>query len=126
MRLNQVSVGVVDIEASIAFYQRLGLHLIVRSAHYARFLVPDGEATFSLHIEPDVTARGAPVIYFECDDLDEQVARLHARGVVFDSPPTDQSWLWREASLRDPSGNRLCLYFAGTNRKNPPWRITDA
>ena len=27
------------------------------------------------------------------------------------------------AYLRDPDGNRLCLYFAGENRVNPPWRV---
>ncbi|MEM7380928.1 MAG: VOC family protein, partial [Bacteroidota bacterium] len=37
--------------------------------------------------------------------------------------PRDQSWLWREARLKDPDGNTLILYHAGENRKNPPWRI---
>jgi hypothetical protein len=32
-------------------------------------------------------------------------------------------WLWREARLRDPDGHRVCLYRAGQNRKNPPWRL---
>ncbi|MEO1522796.1 MAG: hypothetical protein AAFU78_18740 [Cyanobacteria bacterium J06633_2] len=41
----------------------------------------------------------------------------------FDSEPTDQPWLWREAHLRDPDGNRLILYHAGEYRKNPPWRL---
>jgi hydroxymethylpyrimidine/phosphomethylpyrimidine kinase len=35
----------------------------------------------------------------------------------------DQRWLWREAYLRDPAGNVLCIYHAGTNRRFPPWRI---
>jgi len=43
--------------------------------------------------------------------------------VVFDSAPTDQRWLWREARLGDPDGNRLCLYWAGKNRVDPPWRV---
>ncbi len=125
MRLNQVTVGVVDLASAIAFYQRLGLQLIVRSPHYARFVLPDGEATFSLHLEPEVVVRGAPVIYFECDDLDARVAALQAEGVVFESLPADQPWLWREARLSDPSGNLLCLFFGGANRKNPPWRISE-
>ena len=37
--------------------------------------------------------------------------------------PRDQPWLWREAYLRDPAGNLICLYHAGENRRNPPWRI---
>jgi hydroxymethylpyrimidine/phosphomethylpyrimidine kinase len=34
-----------------------------------------------------------------------------------------QSWLWREAWLRDPAGNAVCLYHAGANRRFPPWRL---
>ena len=32
-------------------------------------------------------------------------------------------WLWREARLRDPSGNVVCLYHAGDYRRHPPWRV---
>jgi hypothetical protein len=31
--------------------------------------------------------------------------------------------LWREAYLHDPDGNVVCLYHAGENRRNPPWRM---
>ena len=48
---------------------------------------------------------------------------LFRSGVGFETDPTDQPWLWREAYLRDPDGHRLCLYFAGPNRLDPPWRI---
>lgn len=37
--------------------------------------------------------------------------------------PTDMDYLWREAVLHDPSGNRIKLYWAGENRLNPPWRV---
>lgn len=125
MNLNQVTVEVSDIPRSCAFYQRLGLELIVSSDHYARFLCPSGAgqgATFSIHLSDDVRPNGAGV-YFECDDLDARVERLKSAGIVFDHDPVDQSWLWREAWLRDPDGNRLCLYFAGVNRVDPPWRV---
>ena len=65
----------------------------------------------------------APVIYFECEDLDDVAERLLAAGVRFDSLPEDQPWLWREARLRDPAGNVLCLFRAGRNRRDPPWRV---
>jgi hydroxymethylpyrimidine/phosphomethylpyrimidine kinase len=65
----------------------------------------------------------ASQVYFGCDDLDARVAALKEKGVAFDSGPEDQSWLWREAWLRDPAGNRLCLFFAGENRRFPPWRV---
>ena len=121
MKLNQVTVEVADIARATAFYQRLGFELIVSTDHYARFLCPGG-ATFSVHVADDVRP-GGTLIYFECEDLDARVAALKAGGVVFDSGPTDQRWLWREARLRDPDGNRLCLYFAGENRVDPPWRL---
>ena len=121
MNLNQVTVEVSDIPRARAFYQQLGLELIVSSDHYARFLCPGG-ATFSIHLAGSVLSGGA-AIYFECDDLDARVADLIRAGVIFETEPVDQRWLWREAWLRDPDGNRLCLYFAGENRVNPPWRL---
>jgi hypothetical protein len=69
-----------------------------------------------------IAGNGA-VVYFECQELDVTVARLKADGVLFESDPHDQRWLWREARLKDPDGNRICLFKAGTNRKSPPWRI---
>ena len=125
MRLNQVTVGAIDLDRSIAFYKTLGLKLIVQSPHYARFELPDGDSTFSLHLAPTGPGPHAPTIYFECDDLDADVARLKVAGVAFDSDPVDQSWLWREAHLRDPAGNPLILYRAGENRTHPPWRVAD-
>lgn len=126
MRLNQVTVGALDVEASVAFYRALGLRLIVSSPHYARFELPDSESTFSIHLVEDVSRvpEGAG-IYFECDDLDARVAALKAKGILFDNDPVDQSWLWREAWLRDPAGNRLCLFRAGEARRYPPWRVRE-
>jgi catechol 2,3-dioxygenase-like lactoylglutathione lyase family enzyme len=125
MRLNQVTVPAHDLEASIRFYEALGLILIVKSPHYARFECPDGDPppTFSLHLDPDATP-GAASVYFEHEQLDEEVEALMDKGVVFESGPDDQTWLWREAWTRDPAGNRVCLYRAGENRRFPPWRLT--
>ena len=124
MNLNQVTVEVSDIPRARAFYLNLGLELIVSTDHYARFLCPGG-ATFSIHMT-DAPAPGGTLVYFECEDLDARVLALQAAGMTFDSAPTDQRWLWREARLRDPDGNRLCLYFANTNRIDPPWRVQPA
>lgn len=125
MRLNQVTVSVRDVPASIAFYQTLGLKLIVRADHYARFVCPDGSSTFSIHVDPEATGVAQTVVYFEDDALDATAARLKRAGLSFDQEPRDESWLWREARLRDPTGNVICLYFAGENRLNPPWRVKD-
>lgn len=126
MKLNQVTVEVSNIPLAKAFYQALGLKMIVSSDHYARFLCPGEDealaSTFSVHIAEAVRPNMGGV-YFECDDLDDRVAALKADGMVFDSDPVDQDWNWREAWLRDPDGNRICLYYAGENRTNPPWRV---
>lgn len=124
MDLNQVTVYSRNPEASISFYKLLGLKLIVDSSpRYVRFECPDGNSTFSIHQSDEDRGPGAAVLYFECGDLDAKVASLKELGVEFDSDPEDKDWLWREASLRDPDGNRLILFFAGENRKDPPWRV---
>lgn len=124
MNLNQVTLPCRDYAASVAFYRGLGFRQIVDSPpRYARFECADG-ATFSLHADADaVPATSGVVIYFETANLDQRVAGLKAAGFVFDSEPTDQRWLWREAYLLDPAGNRICLFHAGENRRFPPWRI---
>jgi catechol 2,3-dioxygenase-like lactoylglutathione lyase family enzyme len=123
MNLNQVTVYSIDVPASVEFYKKLGLRLIVDSApRYVRFECPDGNATFSVH-HTDKPIVSETIIYFECENLDTTVERLKNVGLEFESDPTQQTWLWHESYLRDPSGNRICLYCAGENRQNPPWRV---
>lgn len=126
MNLNQVTVPSENIEKSIEFYKNLGLKLIVQALpHYARFECPDGDATFSIHRIEDTDERDGILVYFEHEKLDEYVTALLGKGIVFDEMPEDRPWLWREARLKDPDGNKLIIYHAGDNRKNPPWRITE-
>lgn len=126
MRLNQVTAATHDLEASIAFYQLLGLKLIVKSPHYARFELPRGEATFSVHaVEGAIPRENAPQIYFEVNDVAFEVRRLKQAGIAIEREPVQQTWLWHEAWLRDPAGNQVCLFNAGDNRRNPPWRIAE-
>ncbi len=122
MNLNQVTLPASDLAESVRFYRGMGFRLIVDTPHYARFECPDGDATFSLHLDEPTSGNNA-LIYFESETLDVWHQQLKQRGYQFDSDPTDQRWLWREARLTDPAGNRLCLYYAGTNRKHPPWRV---
>ena len=123
MNLNQVTLPARSIGESVSFYKKLGLVQIVDSPHYARFECPDGDATFSIHLTDASETGGGAVVYFELEDLDAFCARLAADGVAFTQMPKDEEWLWREARLSDPSGNTICLYWAGENRKKPPWRV---
>jgi catechol 2,3-dioxygenase-like lactoylglutathione lyase family enzyme len=122
MRLNQVTLAVSDLDRSVVFYRTLGLHQIVADDDYARFVCPQGESTLSLDRVERVPP-SATTIFFECEDVDATVSALAAAGVDFVHGPVDQPWLWREARLRDPDGNLLCLFHAGENRLDPPWRL---
>ncbi len=125
MELNQITLPAAVVADSVAFYRLLGCDVVVESAHYARFKSPQGEATFSVHLRDAEAAHedAQTVVYFECGALDMRVAELQALGIVFEQMPRDEPWLWREARLHDPAGNRLCLYRAGDMRLNPPWRV---
>ncbi|MBP2445287.1 VOC family protein [Rhizobium leguminosarum] len=122
MRLNQVTVTMPDLDLGWSFYTLLGPRPVVDARpRYARFVCPDGDSTFSLH--QGESGGGGTTVYFECESLDETVGRLNEAGLHFMSGPEDKSWLWREAELFDPGGNRVILYFAGLNRVDPPWRV---
>ena len=124
MNLNQVTLPAVDVTAAAAFYERLGFRLIVNALpRYVRFECPEGDATLSVEQVQERGTESGPIVYFECRGLDETVDRLKTAGIQFETLPTDQPWLWREARLRDPAGNALCLYTAGPNRRTPPWRV---
>jgi len=128
LRLNQVTLGAIDFAASVLFYQRLGLTLIVDSApRYVRFEfpVPPDEsepATLSLHSVEDSWAPPAewPLIYFEVDDVAAFLAEV---GIKPLSPPEVKTYLWEEANILDPSGNKIRIFKAGKARRFPPWRM---
>lgn len=122
MDLNQVTLPVTDMEVAAEFYRRMGFLQIVDTPHYARFECSEGAATFSLLLDETDTGRST-TIYFENEALDDLVATLKTRGIEFAQDPTDMSYRWREAVLFDPAGNKIKLYWAGEDRRNPPWRV---
>ena len=124
MDLNQITIPSLDLEKAIPFYETLGLQLIVKALpHYARFQCPNGNSTFSIHRTEALPTGNGIYLYFECEDLEDQVRLLQDKGIVFEQEPTEQPYLWKEARLKDLDGNQLILYYAGENRVNPPWRV---
>ena len=124
MDLNQITVPSVELARAIPFYKTLGLKLIVESLpYYARFQCPNGNSTFSIHYTEKLPKGEGVYVYFECENLDEKVKHLKENGIEFEQEPTDQKWLWREARLKDLDGNQLILFYGGSNRCNPPWKI---
>ena len=122
MELNQVTLPVKNMEDAVQFYLKLGFTQIVDTPHYARFSCPDGDSTFSLSLENDKFENHS-VIYFEHEDLEELCENLAQKGIVFEQEPTEQRYLWKEAIIKDPSGNKIKLDWAGENRLNPPWKV---
>ena len=124
MNLNQITIPSLKVEKAVEFYKTLGLQLIVDALpRYVRFECPDGETTFSIHLVEELPKGDGITIYFEEDNIDELVRELKSKGIIFTSDPEDKPWLWREAHLVDPDENKIILFHAGENRKNPPWRI---
>ena len=121
-----MTVGSTNLVRSESFYRTLGLKIIVKDEHYLRFECPDGGSTFSVDLVDDVSEAEQVTVYFESDEIDAVHEGLRRAGIKFEHPPTDMPWLWREARLRDPDGHRLCIFRAGENRKNPPWRLPSA
>ncbi len=121
MNLNQMALPVKNMPVACEFYKNLGFNQIVDTPHYARFECPGG-SSFSLSLTEENFTNGA-IIYFEHEDLDKWVSDLINKNVQFEQMPTDQTYLWKEATLLDPSNNKIKLYWAGENRLNPPWRV---
>ena len=126
LRLNQITLAAKDMAASVLFYEKLGLKRIVDSApRYVRFEFPDDgqgtQATLSLHTaQTDFTPTpDIPLIYFEVDDVEAFLAEKDLKPLT---TPEMKSYLWFEADIEDPSGNRIRLFTAGENRRFPPWR----
>jgi len=120
----QVTISTEKPVETVEFFEKLGLIRIVDSLpRYARLECPDGDSTLSVQSAENVVVTNNIVLYFECENLDETVAALRSKGLFFDEDPTDREWLWRQAYMTDPNGNRICLFYAGDNRKNPPWRV---
>ncbi|MCO4811934.1 MAG: VOC family protein [Gammaproteobacteria bacterium] len=84
----------------------------------------DYGATLWVHAVDELAEATGVTLYFEVDDVDVRVRELEAAGLVIESQPLDQRWLWREAYLRDPAGNVICIFHGGENRRYPPWRLS--
>jgi len=127
MNLNHITLVVKDLERSKAFYSALGLNQLVDTPpRYARFTMPDGDATLSVEVDAAVSGTpGAAQIFFECTDVDASYNAARANGLTFYQEPTDMFYLWREARLRDPDGHDIRLYTQNEPnvRLDPPWKM---
>ncbi len=80
MNLNQITIPSLDVKKATEFYKKLGLILIVEAfPRYARFELPEDNATFSIHKVEELPKGSGITIYFEDDNLDELVTGLQAK-----------------------------------------------
>lgn len=124
MNLNQITIPSLNVEKATQFYKTLGLNLIVDALpRYVRFECPDGDTTFSIHKVEKLPQGEGITLYFEVENIEETIKDLKQKGITFTTEIKKQSWLWTEAELYDLDNNKIIIFHAGDNRKNPPWRI---
>jgi catechol 2,3-dioxygenase-like lactoylglutathione lyase family enzyme len=140
--LDQLNLVVRDMEATLAFYRRLGLHIPDTSvwraaggAHHVEVTMPNG-----LHLEFDSAALsrrynagwrepaagdGRAVIGFKLPSraaVDERYADLTRGGYTGRQSPYDAFWGARYAIVADPDGNDVGLMspIDPTRKSAPP------
>lgn len=140
--LNQLDLVVRDVDATVAFYRRLGLEIpddsiwrTASGAHHVDLTLPNG---FHLHFDSIALTRSfhrgfgelpgtgtTNVVGFSLpsrDAVDERYADLVAAGYAGRQPPYDAFWGARYAIVEDPDGNHVGLMspIDPARRRGPP------
>ncbi len=140
--LDQVNLVVSDMEATLAFYRRLGLDIpddvVWRSesgAHHVTVTMPNGvdlefdSVELAKRYNAGWRAPGAGgsrgVLGFKLpsrDDVDVRYAQLTGTGYAGRQPPYDTFWGARYAIVEDPDGNEVGLMSPSdpARRSAPP------
>jgi catechol 2,3-dioxygenase-like lactoylglutathione lyase family enzyme len=113
MKLRHIELHTTRMEAAVRFYQLLGLRVVVDQRPDHVLFAGDGEdgGTLSLlrfAVVPNLA--GGPLIYFECDNVDEIHRRASGDGLKFSFAPVSKPSGRREAGLLDPDGQLICIY----------------
>jgi catechol 2,3-dioxygenase-like lactoylglutathione lyase family enzyme len=94
-----------DAEADRAFFaQVLGLRHVDAGGGWRIFALPPAEA--AMHPAEGATSHE---LFFMCDDIEETIADLSAKGAEFTSGISDERW-GRLTTLRLPGGSEVGLY----------------
>ncbi len=116
----QVTIYVADVPNALKFYSEiLGMHVVSHCGRDFAELEMNG-MNVGLHPsvkrEPSPGTKGAISIGLEVDDLDAEIVRLKAKGVVFQGPVVEDGQV-RLAFFSDPDGNPIYL----TQVKHGAW-----
>lgn len=109
------TIYVSDLERAVRFYtETLGLRLLYRAAD--KFAMVDAGAGLSVGLHPASTRAPAPgthgsinVGFNVAGPIEQAVAALRKRGVVFRGPVVDDGGAVKLAFFGDPDGNDLYL-----------------
>ena len=94
MNLNQITVPSLNVGKSVSFHKKLSLKLIVEALpKYARFECPDGDSSFSIHLVDKLPSGNGVYVYFECDNLEDEVKSLQQKNIKFEEMPSQKIWL---------------------------------
>lgn len=102
--LDKFAIHVKDVEASMAYYQRIpGAELIVyQPGHIAIFKLGKNELNLvRLDLMPPFH------LEFETEQVDELYADFQKEGFPVQEPPEDKPWGERTFYSRDPDGNLM-------------------
>ena len=119
-RIDNLGVGVSDLEQALDFYGRLGFEVVEREeetpsatlqAGSVRLWVFRGRGGAATRRQPDPTANppGIDHVSLWVEDVDVAYESLREQGLEFESEPADQPWGARATSLADPDGTRIFL-----------------
>ena len=119
-RIDNVGVGVSDLQRALDFYGRLGFEVLEQEeetpsatvqAGSVRLWVFRGRGGAATRRQPDPAANapGIDHVSLWVEDVDVAYESLRDRGLEFESEPADQPWGARATSLLDPDGTRIYL-----------------
>jgi catechol 2,3-dioxygenase-like lactoylglutathione lyase family enzyme len=110
MTLFMTELAVADVAAAVRWYRDvLGLRVRLADEPHG-FALLAGDADGRLALKVGVPSPGGVTLHFRTDDLDAELARLAAHGVVPEAPPKASAEGYRRAFVRDPDGYRVGLF----------------
>jgi catechol 2,3-dioxygenase-like lactoylglutathione lyase family enzyme len=95
--------------ASVAFYERLGFHLLYggRGTSFSSFRAGGGYLNLQADDSWVPTEAVWGRVVFHVDDVDAMYERTLTAGLAPSAPPADAAWSERFFHIRDPDGHEL-------------------
>jgi catechol 2,3-dioxygenase-like lactoylglutathione lyase family enzyme len=127
-QIDHIEIIVKDVEAHVAFYQKLGFTLLTRTDHHggsAELQLPGpNQPILEIHTVLGEENIGINHIAFQAEDVFETFEELKAKGIEFNSEPYRNKHTGRgNIRLRDPDGWRLQI--SDKKRKAPATGIAE-